>query len=77
MKNYKTIVLYISKYICYFLPKQFLMERCAACVLTFYIFSLIYMTDIEIVCGPVDGDESQTELVCIQWVQNDTDFNVG
>lgn len=33
--------------------------------------------DIDIVCGPVDGDESQTELVCIQWVDNDTNFNVG
>lgn len=35
------------------------------------------MKDIDIVCGPVDGDESQTELVCIQWVENDTNFNVG
>ncbi|XP_031627102.1 zinc finger FYVE domain-containing protein 9 isoform X2 [Contarinia nasturtii] len=35
------------------------------------------MKDIDIVCGPIDGDESQTELVCIQWVDNDTDFNVG
>ncbi|XP_055314949.1 zinc finger FYVE domain-containing protein 9 [Sitodiplosis mosellana] len=35
------------------------------------------MKDIDIVCGPVNGDESQTELVCIQWVENDTNFNVG
>lgn len=39
--------------------------------------SLKTMKDIDIVCGPVDGDESQTELVCIQWVDNDTNFNVG
>lgn len=35
------------------------------------------MMDVDIVCGPIDGNESQTELVCIQWVENDTDFNVG
>lgn len=35
------------------------------------------MKDIEIVCGPIDGDESQTELVCIQWTENDMNFNVG
>lgn len=35
------------------------------------------MKDIDIVCGPIDGDESHTELVSIQWVENDTNFNVG
>lgn len=35
------------------------------------------MKDIDIVCGPVNGDESQTELVCIQWCENDIDFNTG
>lgn len=35
------------------------------------------MKDIDIVCGPIDGDESQTELVSIQWVENDVNFNIG
>lgn len=35
------------------------------------------MKDIDIVCGPVDGDETQTEVVAIQWIENDMDFNVG
>lgn len=35
------------------------------------------MKDIDIVCGPIDADASQTEVVSIQWVENDTDFNVG
>lgn len=35
------------------------------------------MKDIDIVCGPVDADESQTEIVCIQWVENDAEFNIG
>lgn len=35
------------------------------------------MKDIDIVCGPVDGDDTQTEVVAIQWIENDTDFNVG
>lgn len=39
--------------------------------------SLKTMKDIDILCGPVDGDESQTELVSIQWVDNDINFNVG
>lgn len=35
------------------------------------------MKDIDIVCGPVDADESQTEVVSIHWVENDVEFNVG
>ena len=35
------------------------------------------MKDIEIVCGPIDGDISQTEVVNIVWVENDKDFNIG
>ncbi|XP_011198660.2 zinc finger FYVE domain-containing protein 9 [Bactrocera dorsalis] len=33
--------------------------------------------DVEIICGPVDADDQQTEVVSIKWVENDTDFNVG
>lgn len=35
------------------------------------------MKNIDIVCGPTDADASQTEVVSIQWVENDTQFNVG
>lgn len=35
------------------------------------------MKDIDIVCGPVDAEPSQTEVVSILWVENDTEFNVG
>lgn len=35
------------------------------------------MKNIDIVCGPVDADESQTETVSIQWVDNDIDINIG
>lgn len=35
------------------------------------------MKDIDIVCGPVNAEESQTEIVCIQWVDNDAEFNIG
>lgn len=35
------------------------------------------MKDIDIVCGPIDGDESQTEVVSVKWIENDIDFNVG
>lgn len=35
------------------------------------------MKDIEIVCGPVDADEKQTEIVSIEWTENDLNFNVG
>lgn len=35
------------------------------------------MKDIEIVCGPTDGDVTQTEIVSLQWIENDTEFNVG
>lgn len=34
------------------------------------------MKDIDIICGPVDADEAQTEIVSIQWVDNDTEFNI-
>lgn len=35
------------------------------------------MKNIEIVCGPIDADAQQTEVVSIQWVKNDSDFNIG
>lgn len=35
------------------------------------------MKDFEILCGPVDGDTTQTEVVSVKWVDNDTDFNNG
>lgn len=34
-------------------------------------------TDVEIVCGPVDADESQTETVNILWTDDDKEFNIG
>ncbi|XP_037951624.1 zinc finger FYVE domain-containing protein 9-like [Teleopsis dalmanni] len=34
-------------------------------------------TDIDIVCGPVDADEKNTEVVSIKWVDNDRDFNLN
>lgn len=39
--------------------------------------SLKEMKDIDIVCGPVDGDAAQTEVVIIKWAENDVEFNVG
>lgn len=39
--------------------------------------SLQNQKDVEIVCGPVDADDQQTEVVSIKWVENDSDFNVG
>lgn len=39
--------------------------------------SLKTMKDIDIICGPVDAEEPQTEIVSIQWVENDTEFNIG
>ena len=35
------------------------------------------MKNIDIICGPVDAVASQTEVVSIQWVENDTEFNIG
>lgn len=35
------------------------------------------MKDVDIVCGPVDADEKQAEIVSILWVENDTEFNIG
>lgn len=35
------------------------------------------MKDFEILCGPVDGDTTQTEVVSVKWVDNDTEFNKG
>ncbi|EDW72391.2 uncharacterized protein Dwil_GK20901 [Drosophila willistoni] len=34
-------------------------------------------TDIDIVCGPIEANEEQSELVSIKWVDNDRDINVG
>ncbi|XP_058061254.1 zinc finger FYVE domain-containing protein 9 [Anopheles bellator] len=35
------------------------------------------MKDYRIVCGPSDGDESQNEVVSIEWTSNDLNFNIG
>lgn len=34
-------------------------------------------TDIDIVCGPVDATDDQSEIVSIKWVDNNRDINVG
>ncbi|XP_055857671.1 zinc finger FYVE domain-containing protein 9 isoform X2 [Episyrphus balteatus] len=39
--------------------------------------SLLNMKDINIVCGPIDADEQQTEVVYVQWVDNDVEINIG
>uniref|UniRef100_A0A2M4AAI8 Putative smad anchor for receptor activation n=3 Tax=Anopheles triannulatus TaxID=58253 RepID=A0A2M4AAI8_9DIPT len=35
------------------------------------------MKDYRIVCGPSDGDDSQSEVVSIEWTSNDLNFNTG
>ncbi|ETN61396.1 smad anchor for receptor activation, partial [Anopheles darlingi] len=35
------------------------------------------MKDYRIVCGPSDGDDSQSEVVSIEWTSNDLNFNIG
>lgn len=35
------------------------------------------MKDYKIVCGPVEGDDSQKEIVSIEWTENDLNFNIG
>uniref|UniRef100_A0A182XFE8 FYVE-type domain-containing protein n=1 Tax=Anopheles quadriannulatus TaxID=34691 RepID=A0A182XFE8_ANOQN len=35
------------------------------------------MKDYQIVCGPTEGDDSQKELVSIEWTSNDLNFNIG
>ncbi|XP_035900514.1 zinc finger FYVE domain-containing protein 9 [Anopheles stephensi] len=35
------------------------------------------MKDYQIVCGPTEGDDSQKELVSIEWTANDLNFNIG
>lgn len=39
--------------------------------------SLINMKDINIVCGPIQAEESQTEVVHLQWVDDDVEINIG
>lgn len=40
--------------------------------------SLKSMRPIEILCGPTDSvDEKQTEIVSIEWIENDLNFNQG
>lgn len=39
--------------------------------------SLTNMKDINIVCGPIESDEQQTEVVYIQWVDDDVETNIG
>lgn len=39
--------------------------------------SLKNQTDVTIICGPVDADEQHTEIVCLKWVDNDKEFNIG
>ncbi|KPU76042.1 uncharacterized protein Dana_GF12817, isoform C [Drosophila ananassae] len=34
-------------------------------------------TDIDIVCGPIDATDDQSEIVSIKWVDNNRDINVG
>ncbi|KAH8301797.1 hypothetical protein KR059_011835 [Drosophila kikkawai] len=34
-------------------------------------------TDIDIVCGPIEATEDQSEIVSIKWVDNNRDINVG
>lgn len=35
------------------------------------------MKDFEILCGPVDGDNTLTEAIAVKWVDCDSEFNVG
>ncbi|XP_073812365.1 smad anchor for receptor activation [Musca autumnalis] len=39
--------------------------------------SLKNQKDVTIVCGPLDADEQHTEIVCLKWVENDKEFNIG
>ncbi|KNC31156.1 hypothetical protein FF38_13972 [Lucilia cuprina] len=39
--------------------------------------SLKNQTDVTIICGPVEADEQHTEIVCLKWVDNDKEFNIG
>ncbi|XP_061387743.1 zinc finger FYVE domain-containing protein 9 [Musca vetustissima] len=39
--------------------------------------SLKNQKDVTIVCGPIDADEQHTEIVCLKWVENDKEFNIG
>ena len=39
--------------------------------------SLRNMKNIEIICGHSNADEKQTEIVSIEWIENDTNFNTG
>ncbi|XP_055599672.1 zinc finger FYVE domain-containing protein 9 [Uranotaenia lowii] len=39
--------------------------------------ALLNMKDYRIVCGPVEGDDNQKEIVSIEWTENDLNFNVG
>lgn len=39
--------------------------------------ALKVMSDHRIVCGPVEGDDNQKEIVSIEWTDNDLNFNIG
>lgn len=39
--------------------------------------ALKQMKDYRIVCGPEEGDDSQKEIVSIEWTDNDLNFNIG
>ncbi|XP_013119149.2 zinc finger FYVE domain-containing protein 9 [Stomoxys calcitrans] len=39
--------------------------------------SLKNQKDVTIVCGPIGADIHQTEIVCLKWVNNDKEFNIG
>lgn len=39
--------------------------------------SLKNQEDFTIICGPIDADEQHTEIVCLKWVDNDKEFNIG
>lgn len=35
------------------------------------------MKDYKILCGPIEGEDSQKEIVSIEWTENDLNFNIG
>lgn len=39
--------------------------------------ALKLMKDYRIVCGPEEGDDTQKEIVSIEWTDNDLNFNIG
>ena len=54
-----------------------LMVQIPAVKMTAVREALKNMKNIDIVCGPVNAEEAQTETVSIQWTENDHSFNLG